>query len=185
MFKCAVPNFPFGGKLTIHPVALQRANGVYRDPALRHGDNLPQDWIDFVAAVIERYPSFCQIAHRKHQGRVQFALIHMPHGGTSPTNMIESLATHFRPHFYPKLDPGLIDWFDVIPPGTYDTAPFRDKLTIHPVRLQHANGVYRDPEWDNGDNLPQDWIDFVAGVIERSRKTRAYIEAAPHQLENA
>jgi hypothetical protein len=47
------------------------------------------------------------------------------------------------------------------------------------------NGVYRDPEWDNGDNLPQDWIDFVAGVIERSRKTRQHIEAAPHQLENA
>ena len=57
-------------------------------------------------------------------------------------------------------------------------------LTIHPVVLQHANGVYRDPEWDNGDNLPQDWIDFVAAVIERSRKTREHIEAAPHQLEN-
>jgi hypothetical protein len=53
------------------------------------------------------------------------------------------------------------------------------------VVLQHANGVYRDPEWSNGDNLPQDWIDFVAGVIERSRKTREHIEAAPHQLENA
>lgn len=73
--------------------------------------------------------------------------------------MPESLATHFRQHFYPKVDAGLIDWFDVMLPDAYDTTPFRDKLTIHPVTLQHANGVYRDPEWSNGDNLPQDWID--------------------------
>jgi hypothetical protein len=51
--------------------------------------------------------------------------------------------------------------------------------------MQHAHGVYRGPAWDNGDNLPQDWIDYVAGGIERSRKTREHIEAAPHQLENA
>jgi hypothetical protein len=131
------------------------------------------------------YPSFCQIAHRKHQGRVQFALIHMPHGGTSPTNMIESLATHFRQQFYPKVDPGLIDWFDVVPPNTYSSGPPFDKLSIDPVTMQHANGVYANPEWSSGDHLPQDWIDFVAGVIDRSRKVRQHVEAAPHQLENA
>jgi hypothetical protein len=58
-------------------------------------------------------------------------------------------------------------------------------MTIDPVALQHANGVYRDPEWDNGDNLSQDWIDFITGVIERSRKIRQHVEAAPHQLEHA
>lgn len=134
---------------------------------------------------VSGYPSFCQIAHRKHGGRVQFALIHMRHGGTSPTNMIESLATHFRQHFYPKVDPGLIEWFDVVPPDIYDTPPFHGKPTIHPVTLQHANGVYRHPQWDNGDNLPQDWIDFVAGVIERSRNLRQHVEAALHHLQNA
>jgi hypothetical protein len=41
------------------------------------------------------------------------------------------------------------------------------------------------PEWSNGDHLPQDWIDFVAPVIQRSSKTRGLAEAAPHQLENA
>jgi hypothetical protein len=131
------------------------------------------------------YPSFCQVAHRKRQGRVPFALIHMPHGGASPTNMFESLATHFRQQFYPKVDPGLIDWFDVVPPDAYDPGSWPRKITINPITLLHANGVYRNPEWDNGDNLPQDWIDFVAGVIDRSRKVREHLEAAPHQLENA
>jgi hypothetical protein len=42
-----------------------------------------------------------------------------------------------------------------------------------------------NPEWGNGDNLPQDRIHFVAGVIDRSRKVRQHVEAAPHQLENA
>jgi len=51
--------------------------------------------------------------------------------------------------------------------------------------MQPANGVYSDPAWDNGDHLPPDWIDFVAGVINRSRKTHAHIEAAPHQFEKA
>jgi hypothetical protein len=109
----------------------------------------------------------------------------MPHGGTSPTNMVESLATHFRQRFYPKVDPALIDWFDVIPPDAYDTAPFHEKLTIHPVSMQHANGVYSDPSWSSGENLPADWIDFVAGVIDRSRKIREHVEAAPHQLKHA
>jgi CheY-like chemotaxis protein len=52
-------------------------------------------------------------------------------------------------------------------------------------RCGTANGVYADPESTSGENLPQDWIDFVAAVIERSRKIRQHIEAAPHQLENA
>jgi hypothetical protein len=39
-------------------------------------------------------------------------------------------------------------------------------------------GVYSDPEW-SGDNLPQDWIDFVGGIIERSRRIREHVEAAP------
>ena len=51
--------------------------------------------------------------------------------------------------------------------------------------MQHANGVYSNPEWSKGDPLPQDCIDFVAGVIDRSRKVREHLEAAPHQLENA
>lgn len=51
--------------------------------------------------------------------------------------------------------------------------------------MQHANDVYSNPEWSSSEKLPQDWIDFVAGIVDRSRKIRQHIEAAPHQLENA
>ncbi|MDQ2843575.1 MAG: hypothetical protein M3Y72_21545 [Acidobacteriota bacterium] len=121
------------------------------------------------------FPSFCQIAHRKLGDRVQFALIHMPHGGTSPTNMVESLATYLRQRFYPKVDAGLIDWFDVVPPNTYSSV---DKLSISAVSLQHANGVYSDPSWSKGDALPEDWIAFITDTIARGQKARSLAEAA-------
>jgi hypothetical protein len=52
-------------------------------------------------------------------------------------------------------------------------------------RLERSPESIHDPEWTSGEGLPQDWIDFIAGVIERSRKLREYVEAAPHQLEQA
>jgi hypothetical protein len=94
-------------------------------------------------------------------------------------------AMHLRQQFYTKVDRPSSTWFDAVPPDAYEDSSWPRKPTIDPVMMQHANGVYRDPEWSNGDHLPQDWIDFVAGVIERSRKVREHIEAAPHQLENA
>jgi len=57
--------------------------------------------------------------------------------------MIRSLATYFRQQFYPKVDPGLIDWFDVAPPNTYSSSPPFDTLSVDPVTMQHANGVTR------------------------------------------
>ncbi len=123
------------------------------------------------------FPSFCQIAHRRHEGRVQFALIHMPNGGTSPTNMIESLATHLRQHFYPKVDPGLIDWFDVVPPNTY----YGMDLAINYVTMQHANGVYSHPSWrGTNENLAEDWVAFVLDTIARGQKARDIADSAPH-----
>lgn len=127
---------------------------------------------------VSGFPSFCQIAHRKRQGRIQFALIHMTDGGTSPTNMVESLATLLRHEFYPKLDPALIDWFDVIPTDTYLA---RNELSIDSVVMQHANGVYSDPEWSAFDmNSNQDWVAFVEETIARGHKTRNLTETAPH-----
>jgi hypothetical protein len=124
------------------------------------------------------FPSFCQIAHRRHSTpdgeRIQFALIHMPNGGVSPTNMMESLATHLRHQFYPKVDPGKIDWFDVVPPNTYSSV---DKFTINFVSMKHANGVYTDPVWSReNDNIPSDWIAFILDTIERSQKSRSLAE---------
>jgi hypothetical protein len=58
-------------------------------------------------------------------------------------------------------------------PGSYDIAPFRDKLTIHSTHpAARQRGFTPIPRGANGDNFPQDWMDFVTGVIERSRETR-------------
>lgn len=127
---------------------------------------------------VHGFPSFCQIVHRRHGGRVQFALIHMPNGGTSPTNMLESLATHLRQRFYPDVDAGCIDWFDVVPPDLYEYIGF----TIHPVTMQYANGVYSDPSWlvPNAD-IAEDWRALIAEIIARGRPARTIAKAAPHQ----
>jgi hypothetical protein len=111
------------------------------------------------------YPSYCQIAHRRHNGRVQFALIHMEHTGKRPTNMFEGLATLFGRQFYPDTDASLIDWFDVFPPGLYELF---DDVTISAVSMQQANGVYSDPTWSRVDpTMAADMRDFLLEPITR------------------
>jgi hypothetical protein len=112
------------------------------------------------------FPSFCQIAHRKQGDRVQFALIHMNPGGTSPTNMFAGLATYVRQRFYPEVDAGQIDWYDVIP--RRDDRTLR-RIFINPVIMQHANGIYSSPTWSSwssaNSNNPADWAAFIKGTI--------------------
>ncbi len=116
------------------------------------------------------FPSYCQIAHRQHEGRVQFAVIHMPNGGVSPTNMIESLATFLRHRFYSGLDPDLIDWFDVIPSTVYPGMGLR-KLGVQVVVMQHTNGVYSHPVWCGYPQEPVgDWLAFIEETITRVQK---------------
>jgi hypothetical protein len=109
------------------------------------------------------FPSFCQIAHRKQGNHVQFALIHMDHGGISPTNMFAGLATYMRQRFYPDVDAGQIDWFDVIP--KHVDGALRS-ITINPVIMQHANGIYFSPTWSSAssDNS-EDLAAFIKGTI--------------------
>jgi hypothetical protein len=122
---------------------------------------------------ISAFPSFCQIVHRRQGNRSQFAVIHMPNGGTSPTNMIESLATFLRQKFYPEIDAGLIDWFDVRPAETY----FTHELNIASVVMEHANGVYSDPKWhDVTDNLAPDWLAMIEETINKARAARRLAE---------
>jgi hypothetical protein len=54
-------------------------------------------------------------------------LIHMDHGGTSPTNMFAGLATYMRQRFYPDVDAGQIDWFYVV--------PLRDDRTLRSLTI--------------------------------------------------
>jgi hypothetical protein len=113
------------------------------------------------------FPSFCQVAHRKRGDRVQFALIHMDHGGTSPTNIFAGLATFKRQRFYPDVDAGQLDWYDVIPKHGDRTLM---GVTINSVTMQHANGIYSSPTWSNvnSDNSG-DWVALIKGTISRLR----------------
>lgn len=121
------------------------------------------------------FPSFCQVAHRRQGDRVQFALIHMANGGTSPTNMFEALATYMRQRFYPDVDASHIDWFDVFPPGLYRWT----ETVINAVTLQQANGIYSDPDWSAAD-ISDNWAAFINQTIARGQKARSIAEAAPH-----
>ncbi len=119
------------------------------------------------------YPSFCQVVHRRQGDRVQFAVIHMPNGGTTPTNMIESLATFLRQKFYPDVEAGHIDWFDVRPPEIY----FTRELNITTVTMQHANGVYSNPKWhDVTGNVAPDWQVMIEETISKARAARRQAE---------
>jgi len=61
---------------------------------------------------------------------------------------------------------------------------FRE-IVIHAVTLQHANGVYSDPEWHGAPDDPSgDWRAFIEATIARGRKARELAQAAPHN-ENA
>jgi len=119
------------------------------------------------------FPSFCQIAHRRQGDRVQFALIHLANGGTSPTNMFASLATYMRQQFYKDVDAGRIDWYDVIPAGVHHTR----RTEILPVTMEHSNGIYSKPEWGPGTAISADWRAFVEETINCSRAARNTVVA--------
>ena len=122
------------------------------------------------------FPSFCQIVHRRQGNRIQFGVIHMPNGGTTPTNMIESLATFLRQKFYPEVDAGLIDWFDVRPAEIY----FTHELNIAAVTMKHANGVYSNPKWHEvTDKLAPDWLALIEETINKARAARRLAEGNP------
>ena len=119
------------------------------------------------------FPSFCQIAHRRQGDRVQFALIHMANGGTSPTNMFSSLATYMRQRFYADVDAGRIDWYDVHPARVYGMM----RTQILSVVMEHANGIYSRPEWSSGPATSEDLCTFIEETIARSRAAHNTAEA--------
>jgi hypothetical protein len=125
---------------------------------------------------ISGFPSFCQIAHRRLGDRVQFALIHMANGGTSPTNMFAILATYMRQQFYPEVDAGRIDWYDVHPASVYRL----ERTNVLSVALQHANGIYSKPEWGQGPAISEDWAAFINETVLRGQTARDAAEAVPH-----
>ena len=61
-------------------------------------------------------PSTCQIVEdTTPEGGVYVAFIHIPHAGTSPTNMIQELADEIKRSRYPDIPSDKITWLDVWP----------------------------------------------------------------------
>lgn len=109
-------------------------------------------------------PSRCHALHRREGDRVLFALGHIRHGGTSPTNMIGELATRMRARFYPDMPAERIEWFDCW--SGYDTS-FGDGVRIARVHLQcDTRGRYTDPQWSHGPELPEDFRAEITRVLE-------------------
>ena len=77
--------------------------------------------------------------------------------------MFAGLATHMRQLFYPKVDAGQIDWYDVIP--KYGDPTLRS-ISINPVIMQHANGIYSHPTWSSANsNNSADLAAFIKSTI--------------------
>ena len=89
--------------------------------------------------------------------------------------MFAGLATYMRQRFYPDVDAGQIDWYDVHPASVYRL----ERTNVLSVALQHANGIYSKPEWGRGPAISEDWAAFINETVMRGQKARSTAEAAP------
>jgi hypothetical protein len=105
--------------------------------------------------------SRCHAVHRLHGNRNLFAFGIMENGGTSPTNMIEELATEMWKRFYPKDRFDRIEWFDAWP----EHYSLTNRFHIQRVGFSHSKGG-SGPVWRRiGANVPQDFVEEVRRVI--------------------
>ena len=106
-------------------------------------------------------PSRCHVIHRRHGNRILFAFGIMEDGGTSPTNMIEELATAMWQRFYPKDRFDRIEWFDAWPEHFLPT----NRLHIQRVGLLRSKGQ-SEPVWRRvGPDVPKDFVEEIRRVI--------------------
>lgn len=107
-------------------------------------------------------PSRCHAVHRRIGDRVLFALGHIQHGGTSPTNMIEELMVEMWKRFYPKDRFERIEWFDARPEHYSPT----NAIHMHRVLLQEDKKDARGGlVWALPQDLPEDFVDEVRRAI--------------------
>ena len=107
-------------------------------------------------------PSRCHAIHGRYDNRILFALVHIPFGGTSPTNMIEDLSAEMWKRFYPAEKFYAIDWFDC------HTMPFDEKtVSINLVDLRDGS-----PSWSfaDVDNLPPDFVAAINDAVRRDQE---------------
>lgn len=111
-----------------------------------------------------RIPSRCHAVHRREGKRVLFALGHIQHGGTSPTNMIDELAIEMWKRFYPRERFGSIEWFDAWPEHHSLTGKFHMQRVLFPEDKKGGDrgGLVWAPM---GSDVPEDFVDEVQRAI--------------------
>lgn len=111
-----------------------------------------------------KIPSRCHAVHRRDGNRILFALGHIEHGGTSPTNIVEQLTVEMWKRFYPKVRFGSIEWFDAWPEHYSLTGKFHMQRVLFP---ESERGAARGgPVWAPlGANVPEDFVDEVRRAI--------------------
>lgn len=104
-------------------------------------------------------PSRCHAIHRQNGDKVLFALVHVPNGGTSPTNMIEELTKRMHKKFYPYVPFSKIQWFDAWRlPWAGD-----NDFEISHVVFEKGNGS-ENVRWEPAGELPAEFVDDIRRV---------------------
>jgi len=105
------------------------------------------------------FPSRCHAIHRQDGDKVLFALVQVPNGGTSPTNMIEELTKRMHKKFYPYVPFSKIEWFDA---WRLPWAGDKD-VEISRVVFEKSNGS-ENVRWEPAGELPAEFVDEIRRV---------------------
>ena len=104
-------------------------------------------------------PSRCHAIHRREGDRIIFALVHIKHGGSSPTHMIEKLAAEMRKRFYPSIPVEKIEWYDCF--MVFDHEAARINRVIIDQQGWH---------WQEAKDLPNDFVQEIEDTVQRNNK---------------
>ncbi len=99
--------------------------------------------------------------HRRLDGRILFAFGGIEDGGTSPTNMIEELATAMWKRFYRKDRFDRIEWFDAWP----EHYSLTDHFHIQRVHFRRGKADSTPVWWRISADVPEDFVAEVRRVI--------------------
>lgn len=110
-------------------------------------------------------PSRCHAIHRWHDGEVLFALVHIPNGGTSPTNMIAELSRRMHKTFYPDVPISKVRWFDAF------RLPWESDVDLHINSVDFEKDSADGPPkiiWRPAEGLPGSFVDDIRRVLKSS-----------------
>jgi len=104
------------------------------------------------------FPSRCHAIHCVYNDDVLFALVHVPNGGTSPTNMMGELTRRMHKLYYPEVPFNNIKWFDVY------RLPWE---TVQDVRInrvvfdKESEGGMSKIYWQPAGDLPESFFEEI------------------------